>query len=130
MKQKIEQQKRGTFQLNCLHCKHPVTFEVLDLQKEPELVVECSCCNKKYVIGDEALKRQLAQFARLCKEIRASEEILGSTSIAVDVGPHSVKIPFKILLTRLKSTLDLKVGSERITVVFRTEPCALSTKKI
>ena len=115
-----ESPKKSVFQIPCLHCKHPVSFALFELEKE--CVIECSHCKKKYAIGDQTLKRQLAQFARLCREIRASEEILGSSSIAVDVGPHSVKIPFKILLTRLQSTLDLKIGSERVSVVFRTEP--------
>jgi len=119
VKEKPQSAKKGIFQIPCLHCKQPVSFALLELE---DCVIECAHCKKKYAIGDQTLKRQLAQFARLCREIRASEEILGSSSVAVDVGPHSVKIPFKILLTRLKSTLDLKIGSEQVSVVFRTEP--------
>jgi hypothetical protein len=41
------------------------------------------------------------------------------------VGPNSVKIPFKLLLLRLKSILDLQIGDTRLTVTFRVEPTSL-----
>ncbi len=33
-----------------------------------------------------------------------------------------MKIPFKLLLTRLNSTLDLMVGDDPLTIRFRVEP--------
>lgn len=54
--------------------------------------------------------------------MKKSEEILNSASIAVSVGPHEVKVPFKILLTRLRSTLDLDVGGSKVSISYRTEP--------
>jgi hypothetical protein len=82
----------------------------------------CSGCGKKYGLQDETLKRQLNLFAALCRQIQQSEEILGNTAVAVDVGPHNVKIPFKLLLTRLKSTLDLQVGDTKLVVTYRVQP--------
>lgn len=120
----MKKEKQGSFQLDCIGCKAPVVFSILDL-KSPTHLVSCDSCGKKYGLGQESLKRQLEKFAALCQQIQDSQEILGNASVAVEVGPHSVKVPFKLLLMRLKSTLDLTVGDQRLTVTFRVEPTAL-----
>lgn len=124
VKKSSEQTAQGTFELNCLHCHTPIVFSLFDLEQH-ENILSCSECKKKYLFGDEQLKRQLSKFAKLCRAIQESEEILGSSAIAISVGSEEVKIPFKILLTRLKSTLDLHIGTEKIVVSFRIEPTAL-----
>lgn len=91
---------------------------------ENEELVSCKKCSKKYGFGHET-KRQLKKFAALCRQIQESEEILSNASVAVDVGPHNVKIPFKILISRLKSTLDLNIGGERLVITFRIQPATL-----
>lgn len=117
------QKKKGTFELHCIHCHLPITFSLFDL--EGGAVVRCGECGKKYSLADETLQRQLQKFANLCRSIQESEEILGTSAIALAVGNQEVKIPFKILLTRLKSTLDLSVGNEKCIVSFRVEPTTL-----
>jgi DNA-directed RNA polymerase subunit RPC12/RpoP len=124
VKKSSEQISQGTFELNCLHCHAPIVFSLFELE-EHDNILSCTECGKKYLFGDELLKRQLNKFAKLCRAIQESEEILGSSAIALSVGNEEVKIPFKILLTRLKSTLDLDIGSEKIVVSFRIEPTAL-----
>ena len=109
------------FQIDCLCCKRPVAFSIGDLDA-PDYYTSCSECGKKYGFQGETLKRQLKMFAELCRQIQQSEEILGNTAVAVDVGPHNVKIPFKLLLTRLKSTLDLQVGDTKLVVTYRVQP--------
>jgi hypothetical protein len=111
----------NVFQIDCICCKKPISFSALDLD-EPQHHVHCTECGKKYGLQDETLRRQLKTFAALCQQIQQSEEILGNTSVAVDVGPHNVKIPFKLLLTRLKSTLDLQVGDTKLVVTYRVQP--------
>ena len=111
---------QGSFQLDCISCQHPVVFSVSDLDK----IVRCSECGQKYGLNEEPLKRQLKKFAALCKQIQESEEILGNTAVAVEVGTSKVQVPFKILLTRLKSTLTLQVGDKRLVVTFRTQTTA------
>jgi hypothetical protein len=115
---------QGTFQLNCLHCHAPILFSLFDLEERGNLIT-CPECKKKYSFGDDQLRRQLQKFAKLCRAIQESEEILGNSAIALSVGNEEVKIPFKILLTRLQSTLDLMIGSEKVLLSFRIEPTAL-----
>lgn len=118
---------KGSFQIDCISCNKPVLFSLKDI--EATSVVNCSECGKGYAFTDAKLQRQLAKFAALCSQIQESEEILGNSSVAVEVGQHKVQVPFKILLTRLKSTLDLKVGDQRMSVIFRTEPITANDKE-
>lgn len=114
-------QKGHHLEFECLGCQTPVVFSIFELDKS-EAPVVCSSCNKKYLLQDETLKRQLKKFEALCKQIVDSEEILGSTSIGIDVGEHQVKIPYKLLLTRLNSSLDLTIGDQKVSILFRLEP--------
>lgn len=116
---------QGTFELECIDCKSNVVFSILELDKEPH-VVKCPSCNKKYAFGHESLMRQIKKFAALVRQIQDSQEILGDASIAVDVGGQSVQVPFKLLLTRLKSVLNLQIGEKSIQLAFRVEPTTLS----
>lgn len=114
-------QKGHMLQFNCQGCHHPVRFSVFDLEAQ-EPLINCSQCQKKYSLTDETLKRQLRKFEALCRQILDSEEILGNTAVGIDVGEHHVKIPYKLLLTRLSSSLNLKIGDEQISIAFRMEP--------
>jgi hypothetical protein len=91
---------------------------VLDSQS---VQLVCQHCQKKYSFGEDIL-RQIKKFESLCHEIQNAEEILGNTSVAIDVGSHHVKVPFRLLLTRLGSVLDLVIGSNKMEIFFRTEP--------
>lgn len=114
--------QRGHFlQFQCLQCKHPLKFSIFDLD-ELHYLICCSQCQKKYAFNDETLKRQLHKFVALCEQLVKSEEILSQTAVGIDIGEHHVQIPYKLLLTRLNSTLKLKFGEEMISMTFRTEP--------
>lgn len=107
--------------IHCQSCDAPILFSVLDRENFKK-IIPCPKCGQKYAFEDETLLRHLHQFESLCRQIHASEEILGGTSIAIDVGSHHVKVPFNILLTRLSSVIDLDVGGRKFSVAFRVEP--------
>lgn len=113
-------QKGHTLHFKCLSCGAQVHFSIFDLQNHKAL--PCEVCAKKYVFSDPILIRQLQQFEALCKQIHASQEILGNASIGIDVGEHHVKVPYKLLLTRLSSSLELNMDGHPVTIVFRIEP--------
>jgi hypothetical protein len=114
-------QKGQHLEFACQTCKNPIRFSIFELEKGHGLII-CSHCNTKYALGDDTLKRQLRKFEALCKQIRDSEEILGNTSVGIDIGEHRVQIPYKLLLTRLSSSLNLKIGNEPVSIQFRIEP--------
>lgn len=113
--------KRRPLQFHCESCQQPVLFSVLELEKN-EAKTRCPHCRLEYDFNDETLKRQIRKFEALCKQIHISEEILSHSAIAVSIGDREVKIPYKLLLTRLNSTLELKVGDRPLTITFRMEP--------
>lgn len=114
-------QKGHLLQFPCQTCQHPVCFSVFDLDQN-EGIVSCSSCSLIYDFNEEGLRRQLRKFENLCRQIHLSEEILSHTAVGISLGDREIKIPFKILLTRLNSTLDLLIGDQPLTITFRTEP--------
>jgi hypothetical protein len=114
-------QKGHLLQFCCHSCQHPVQFSVFDIEKGEE--IRCSECGLMYDFSDEILTRKLRKFENLCRQIQLSEEILSNTSVVgVYLGDREFKIPYKLLLTRLNSTLDLMVGDRPLTITFRIEP--------
>jgi DNA-directed RNA polymerase subunit RPC12/RpoP len=113
-------QKGHTLQFKCLSCSAPVTFSIFDLDGQTH--IQCADCEKKYSFTDAVLVRQLKKFEALCRQIQDSEEILGAANVGVDVGEHHVKVPYKLLLTRLSSSLDLNMGDKKVSIFFRIEP--------
>ena len=114
-------QKGHVLELSCQSCQNPVTFSVFDLDKNEGKII-CNQCSLVYDFSDETLNRQIKKFEALCHQIQVSEEILSDSAIGVTIGDREVKIPFKLLLTRLNSTLDLIIDKKPLTVRFRIEP--------
>lgn len=113
--------KRGhRLQFYCESCERAVAFSILE--RDYIHGIACSGCGRKYRFEDETLIEQLRQFEALCRQIHASQAILGKASIAIDIDTHHVKVPFNLLLTRLSSVLDLNVGGKKLSIAFRVEP--------
>lgn len=108
-------------EFTCCDCETEIPFSLADAA-EKTTVIECPKCLKKYGFSSGPLQKKLKLFITLCKTIRDCEEILGDANVAVDVGHNHVKVPFKLLLTRLRSTIDLKIGDKTMSVSYRTEP--------
>jgi hypothetical protein len=115
-------QKGHLLQFCCQGCQHPIQFSVFELEKKEEGQIPCKECGMIYDFSDDSLLRQLRKFENLCRQIHLSEEILSNTSVGIYLGDREIKIPYKLLLTRLNSTLDLTVGDRPLTITFRIEP--------
>ena len=113
-------QKGHLLQINCQNCAEPLLFSVFELKKHPQLT--CLKCGLTYDFADPTLVGQLAKFEALCRQIQLSKDILSNMSIGITVGDREVKIPYKLLLSRLNSLLDLKVGEKTLSIKFRVEP--------
>ncbi len=108
-------------QFECEECGDPVLFSVLAKESYCK-GVECSGCGKIYRFDDKTLVRHLELFEALCQQIYKSQEILGKSSVAIDIGAKCVKVPFNLLLTRLTSVIELNVNGKRSEIAFRLEP--------
>lgn len=114
-------QKGNQLQINCLECQHAIYFSVFEIEKEKKAIA-CSHCEKQYEFSDETLIRQMKKFEALCRQIRDSEEILSSTNVGITIEGKNIKIPYKLLLSRLSSSLDLLIGDKPVSIHFRIEP--------
>ena len=106
-------------QFKCTACSKPVPFSVLKTEELNQTII-CTSCQKKYIFSNK-LTQQLSHFEALCRQIHQSKDILGNAAVAIDVGPHHVKIPFQLLLTRLSSVMELDIGGEKTTIAFRVD---------
>ena len=59
--------------------------------------------------------------------LRNAEDILGDTSVSVNVAGGSVKLPYALLLTRLNTLISLEVGDEKMDFHLRVEPTSPET---
>lgn len=108
-------------QFECEECANPVHFSVLDKDNFDKKVY-CEHCNRVYQFDDETLVHHLELFEALCQQIYKSQEILGKSSVAIDIGSKCVKVPFNLLLTRLTSVIELNVNGKKSQIAFRLEP--------
>ena len=108
-------------QFECGECKTPIYFSVLD-KKNFHKKVHCTGCDKVYQFDDQTLVHHLELFEALCQQIYKSQEILGKSSVAIDIGSKCVKVPFNLLLTRLTSVIELNVNGKKTQIAFRLEP--------
>jgi hypothetical protein len=114
-------QKGHVLEFCCVSCAQKIHFSIFELETLSE-PLECTQCSKQYALNDETLRRQLKKFTALCQQLIESEEILSATSVGVNVGEKCVTIPYKLLLTRLSSSLELMIGGKPISISFRLEP--------
>lgn len=114
-------QKGHLLEFECQSCQSPVQFSVFELEKS-SCEVNCFSCRQKYLLDDEVLKRQIKKFASLCRQLIESEEILSSTHVGINLGDREVKLPYRLLLTRFNSSLDLLMGDKTVSIYFRFEP--------
>ncbi len=108
-------------QFECVECDKPVLFSVLNKENFNK-GVQCSSCGKAYRFDDKTLVHHLELFEALCQQIYRSQEILGRSSVAIDIGAKCVKVPFNLLLTRLTSVIELNMNGRKSEIAFRLEP--------
>jgi hypothetical protein len=113
-------QKGSNLRFCCQSCQKSVKINLFDLERDR--LLNCENCEKQYCFSDDLLIRQIKKFEALCLQIKESEEILSNTAVGIDIGERHIKIPYKLLLTRLSSTLDLMIGDTPFTIMFRIEP--------
>jgi DNA-directed RNA polymerase subunit RPC12/RpoP len=114
-------QKGHQLQFDCVKCREPVRFSIFAIEGK-KTQVPCPACGKKYSFEDAKLQRHLKKFEQLCRQLVDSEEILADTTIGIDVGDRHIKIPYRLLLTRFSSSLELQMGDKPVTIDFRFEP--------
>lgn len=107
--------------VQCTECDCAVSIPHQPTKKLP-WIGKCPGCGKQFGIDSPTIARQVKLFTDLCHQLKTSEEILANAAIAVTVGSTEVKIPFRLLLTRLRTSLDLSIEGRKLSVSSRIEP--------
>jgi hypothetical protein len=100
-------------------CGELVKFSVFDISKNHS--IRCAKCDKEYTFGEE-LMGKLSKFEKLCRAVNEADDILSDTNVGINVHSHEVRIPFRLLLTRLNTELNMNVGGKDIQIRFRVNP--------
>ncbi len=100
-------------------CGDLVKFSVFNTSQNHS--IRCAKCGKEYTFGDD-LMGKLGKFEKLCRAVNEADDILSDTNIGINVYSHHVRIPFRLLLTRLNTQLNLNVGGKDIQIRFRVSP--------
>ena len=108
-------------EFKCLgeNCGKPVIFKLQEMAEKA--VVRCPRCSKEYNFNGNFVDK-LKKFDRLISAIKDARDILGDTNVAVNFKNQEVRVPYRLLLTRMNTLLTISVGNQKIEFRFRVEP--------
>jgi len=100
-------------------CEGTIVFLVSQIKKNS--VLKCDKCGNEYKF-DRDLISKLEMFDHLVRAVSDAKSILGDTNVAIDFEGHNLKVPYRLLLTRLSTSLKLDIGGQTVDFSFRVEP--------
>lgn len=101
-------------------CLKNISFDLLSLQGGSGQLA-CGNCHRIYEF-DEAFIGKLDKLRRLVLAVQDTEGILSDCNVSVTTPAGEVKIPYRLLLTRLNTMITLQVEDRTIDFNFRVEP--------
>ncbi|MDD5644875.1 MAG: hypothetical protein PHO00_05460 [bacterium] len=116
---KVTKSQKIEFKCVSKNCDGTLSFMVNQIKKNS--ILKCDKCGNEYKFGQELISK-LEMFDRLIKAVSEAKSILGDTNVAIDFEGHSLKVPYRLLLTRLSTSLKLEVGGQTVDFSFRVEP--------
>lgn len=111
-------------ELTCIACARPVSFSLMDITSGSEL--KCKECGKKYVFNEELIEK-ISRFEKLLAAVYDARDLLGNANVGISFNEQEVKVPYRLLLTRLNTMLTLNVGDKEMAFRFRIEPLNMTT---
>ncbi len=112
-------------ELQCVGCSNVLAFSLLQLQPEGRL--QCEQCGKQYCFNSELLDK-IQRFEKLLQAVYNARDMLGSANVGIAFKDEEVKVPYRLLLTRLNTMLTLNVGEKETIFRFRVEPLKIVEK--
>lgn len=101
-------------------CGVEIQFNLLDLTGQAGSV-QCRKCHRLYQFDRQFLSK-LEKLRILILAVRDAEEILGDCNVAVTTPAGEVKIPYRLLLTRLNTLISVDLNGTKLDFNFRVEP--------
>ena len=84
--------------------------------------MKCPHCHRQYSFEDGEFIGKLEKLRNLLVAVKEAEDILGDVNVGVNTVAGDVKIPYRLLLTRMNTMITLDVGGRKIDFNFRVEP--------
>ncbi len=109
-------------EFKCTGCNSNISFSILKM--EPDEVLTCKECGKQYFFNKKFLD-QIVRFEKLLEAVHNVKDMLDTTNVAIAFGDEEIKIPYRLILTRLNTMLTLKIDGKETTFRFRVEPLNL-----
>ena len=101
-------------------CEAVIKFNVMELE-ESQGSISCPECHRQYRFDDQFLDK-LRRLRKLIMTVREAEDLLGDVNVAITTSSEEVKIPYRLLLTRLNTTITIDIGGQKVDFNFRIEP--------
>lgn len=111
----------GKVEFHCVQgkCQGTVIFEMFSLKGGDK--IQCPDCHNEYYFNQDLIAK-LKKFYQLISAVRDAQDILMNTNVCITVDNHEVKIPYRLLLTRMNTLLTLQIGDHHIDFKYRVEP--------
>lgn len=106
-------------------CGTTIRFDLMSLEKNDRQVA-CPACHRPYRF-DKSFVAKLEKLRQLVLAVREAEEIIGDCNVGVATPAGEVKLPYRLLLTRLNTLISLKAFDQVIDFTFRVEPLSEAT---
>lgn len=97
-------------------CAKPVQLDLLDTTEDNQIIL-CPACHESYQF-DRKFIEKLSKLKKLIAAIQDAEDILDDAIVSVTTRSDEVKLPYRLLLTRLNTQIN--IGG--IDFTFRLEP--------
>lgn len=105
-------------------CGKTITFNLMALRERAGQVT-CAHCHTPYQFDGDFL-RKLEKLRVLVAAVQDAGDILGDCNVVINVPAGEVRIPYRLMLTRMTTLITLQVGERRIDFNFRVEPLTAS----
>jgi uncharacterized Zn-finger protein len=113
---------RAAAEFHCIdpECNHEIAIDLIDAQgKAGE--VRCPVCHREYHFEGEFIGK-LRRLRNLILAVQDVQDILDSTSIGITTVNGELKLPYRLLLTRMNTVISLDIEGKKVDFYFRTEP--------
>jgi len=122
----VQYSKAHHIEFQCVGCGNPVAFSILQVDAAGRLA--CATCGKGYGFTSELLDK-VRLFERLLAAVYDARDLLGSANVGIAFRDEEVKVPYRLLLTRLNSLLTLNIGEKETVFRFRVEPLTMLSER-
>ena len=100
-------------------CATPIDFSLTEIESNGTLI--CPHCRKAYSFHPDFVDK-MKRFYKLVEAVQDARDILGNANVAINVKGNEIKIPYRLLLTRMNTLITLKMDDGELTFRFRVEP--------